>query len=108
MLALLLDSVGLSRSLVLLSGIASPQTFVLSRETSLILSIDYLRSSSLTGPGSGAPLSSYLEGALYKFHRYIDRYTVCRYVILRYQVPSREMIHLFKIPSMSSWKRSCI
>ena len=69
MLALPLDSVGLSRLWVLLFGIASPLTCVLFRETSLALFINYLRLSFLTGPGSGAPLSSYLEGALYKFHR---------------------------------------
>ena len=55
----------------LLFGIASPLTLtcVLSHETSLAPFINYLRLSFLTGPGSGAPLSGYLEGALYKFHR---------------------------------------
>ena len=41
-----------------------PPTCVLFRMTCLALFINFLRFSSLTGLGSGAPLSSYLEGAL--------------------------------------------
>src|ERR1043165_1004024 len=73
MLALLLDSVGPSRSLYLLFGIASPLTFVLSRETSLILFIDYLRLSSLTGPGSGHCLLDTQAVILTKFRRVTSR-----------------------------------
>ena len=42
-------------------------------ETFLVLFIDSSRLSSLTGPGLRAPLSRYLEGALYKFNRQTDR-----------------------------------
>ena len=51
-----------------LLGIVSPLTSVLYRVSSLVHFINSL--TPLTGPRLGAPLNSYLEGALYKF---IDR-----------------------------------
>src|SRR5688572_4401324 len=75
MLALLPDRIGLSRSWVPLFGIASPLTCVLFCRICLVLFVNYSRLSSLVGPGLGAPLNSYLEGALYKCHRWrIDRH----------------------------------
>src|SRR6218665_3340602 len=47
-----------------------PLNFVLSRMTFPVLFINSSRLSCLAEPGLGAPLSSYLEGALYKL---IDR-----------------------------------
>ena len=51
-------------------GMALPLNFVLCRGTFPVLFINSSRLSSLAEPGMGAPLSSYLEGALYKL---IDR-----------------------------------
>src|SRR6218665_1824854 len=51
-----------------------PLNFVLCRGTFSVLFINSSRLSSLAEPGLGAPLSSYLEGALYKLkYKYIDR-----------------------------------
>src|SRR6218665_1275005 len=61
-LALPPDRKGLSRLWVPLFGMVFPLTFVLCLGTFPVLFIN----SSLAGPGLGAPLSSYLEGALYK------------------------------------------
>src|SRR6218665_1200324 len=52
-----------------LFGIVSSLTFVLCHRTCLVLFMDSSRLSSLTELGLGAPLNSYLEGALYKFNR---------------------------------------
>src|SRR5688572_3806608 len=64
-----LGNVELSRSLVPLHGILSPLTCAPYLGTCLVLSTNSLKLFFLTGPGSGAPLSSDLEGALYKFLR---------------------------------------
>src|SRR6218665_3355229 len=66
MLALPLDRIGLSRLWVLLFGMVFPLAFVLCLGTFPVPFINSSRLSSLSGPGLGAPLSSYLEGALYK------------------------------------------
>src|SRR6218665_282084 len=65
-LALPPDRKGLSRLWVSLFGMVSPLTFVLCLGTFPVLFINSSRLSSLAGPGLGALLSSYLEGALYK------------------------------------------
>src|SRR6218665_3416125 len=67
--ALQLDRKGPSRLWVSLFGIVSPMTSVLCHGTSPLLFINSSTLSSLTEPGLGAPLNSYLEGALYKFNR---------------------------------------
>src|SRR6218665_2405402 len=69
-LALPPDRKGLSRLWVHLFGMVFHLNFVLCRGTFPVLLINSLRLSSLAEPGVGAPLSSYLEGALYKL---IDR-----------------------------------
>jgi len=51
-------------------GMVFPLTFVLCRVTFPVLFINSSKLSSLAEPGLGAPLSSYLEGALSKL---IDR-----------------------------------
>src|SRR6218665_855989 len=65
-LALPPERKGLSRLWVPLFGMVFPLTFVLCRMTFPVLFINFSRLSSLAQPGLGAPLSSYLEGALYK------------------------------------------
>src|SRR6218665_1754189 len=65
-LALPPDRKGLSRLWVPLFGMAFPLNFVLCRGTFPVLFINFSRLSSLAEPGLGAPLSSYLEGTLYK------------------------------------------
>src|SRR6218665_2390972 len=65
-LALPPDRKGLSRLWVPLFGMVLPLTFVLCLGTFPVLFINSSRLSSLAEPGLGAPLSSYLEGALYK------------------------------------------
>src|SRR6218665_2552529 len=73
-LALPPERKGLSRLWVPLFGMFSPLTSVLCLGTFPVLFINSSRLSSLSGPGLGAPLSSYLEGALYKLiYIYIDR-----------------------------------
>src|SRR6218665_1629233 len=57
---------GLSRLWVPLFGMIFPLNFVLCRVTFPVLFINSSRLSCLAEPGLGAPLSSYLEGALYK------------------------------------------
>src|SRR6218665_64304 len=57
---------GLSRSWVPLFGMVFPLNFVLCRGTIPVLFINSSRLSPLAEPGLGAPLGSYLEGALYK------------------------------------------
>jgi len=47
-------------------GMVFPLTFVLCHGTFPVLFINSSRLSSLAEPGLGEPLSSYLEGALYK------------------------------------------
>src|SRR6218665_1063310 len=69
-LALPPDRKGLSRLWIPLFGVVFPLNFVLCRGTFPVLFINSSRLSSLAEPGLGAPLSSYLEGALYKL---IDR-----------------------------------
>src|SRR6218665_1693669 len=64
------DRKGLSRLWVTLFGMVFPLNFVLCRGTFPVLFINSSRLSCLAEPGLGAPLSSYLEGALYKL---IDR-----------------------------------
>src|SRR6218665_1726142 len=66
MLALTPDRKGLFRLWVPLFGMVFPQTFVLCCVIFPVLFIISSRLSSLSEPGLGAPLSSYLEGALYK------------------------------------------
>src|SRR6218665_1574323 len=66
MLALPPDRKGLSRLWVPLFAMIFPLNFVLFRGTFPVLFINSSRLSSLAEPGLGAPLSSYLEGALYK------------------------------------------
>src|SRR6218665_2818412 len=65
-LALPSDRKGLYRLWVPLFGMIFPLNFVFCRGTFLVLFINSSRLSSLAEPGLGAPLSSYLEGALYK------------------------------------------
>src|SRR6218665_3304282 len=65
-LALPPDRKGLSGLWVPLFGMIFPLNFVLSRVTFPVLFINSSRLSFFAGPGLGAPLSSYLEGALYK------------------------------------------
>src|SRR6218665_1237667 len=65
-LALPPDRKGLSRLWVPLFGMIFPLNIVLSRVTFPVLFINSSRLSCLAEPGLGAPLSSYLEGALYK------------------------------------------
>src|SRR6218665_3868657 len=57
---------GLSRLWVPLFGMTFPLNFVLCRGTFPVLFINSSRLSSLAQPRLGAPLSSYLEGALYR------------------------------------------
>ena len=64
-LALPPDRKGLSRFQVPLFGMVYPLNFVLCSGTFPLLFINSSRLSSLAEPGLGAPLSSYLEGALY-------------------------------------------
>src|SRR6218665_3784366 len=71
-LALPPDRKGLSRLWVPLFGMIFPLNFVLYRVTFPVLFINSSRLSCLAEPGLGAPLSGYLEGALYKLI-YIDR-----------------------------------
>src|SRR6218665_1334957 len=61
---------GLSRLWVPLFAMIFPLNFVLCRVTFPVLFINSSRLSCLAGHGLGAPLSSYLEAALYKL---IDR-----------------------------------
>src|SRR6218665_220165 len=66
-LALPPDRKGLSRLWVPLFGVIFPLNFVFCRGTFPVLLINSSGLSSLAEPaGLGAPLSSYLEGALYK------------------------------------------
>src|SRR6218665_3535655 len=68
------DRKGLSRLWVPLFGMIFPLNFVLCRVTFPVLFINSSRLSCLAEPGLGAPLSSYLERALYKLiYREIDR-----------------------------------
>src|SRR6218665_460081 len=69
LLVLLPDRKGLSRLWVPLFGMVSPLTSVLCCRTFLVIFINSSGLSSLTDPGLGAPLNSYLEGAIYKFNR---------------------------------------
>jgi len=72
-LALPTDRKGLSRLWVPLFGKVFPLTFVLCCRTFPVLFINSSRLSSLAKPELGAPLSSYLEWALYKWiFRHID------------------------------------
>src|SRR6218665_1114550 len=60
------DRKGLSRLWVPLFGMVFPLNFVLCRWTFPLRFISSSRLSSLAEPGLEAPLSSYLDGALYK------------------------------------------
>src|SRR6218665_1155975 len=76
------DRKGLSRLWVPLFGMIFPLNFVLSRMTFPVLFINSSRLSCLAEPGLGAPLSSYLEGALYKLiYRLIDNITITFYLL---------------------------
>ena len=64
-----------------LNSVVFPLTFVLCLGTFPVPFINSSRFSSLAGPGLGEPLSSYLEGALYKLlyiyiHICISKYTI--------------------------------
>src|SRR6218665_1734448 len=60
------DRKGLSSLWVALFGMSFPLNFVLSSVTFPVLFIISSRLSCVAEPGLGVPLSSYLEGALYK------------------------------------------
>src|SRR6218665_2932988 len=76
MLAQSLNKIGPSRLWVPLLGTVSHLKSALFHAICPARFTSYLNLLFSPGPWLGAPLSSYLEVTLYKFHRYIDRYMI--------------------------------